>query len=90
MKRTPLRKVSKKRAKQNREYSKLRKEFLALRPYCDIFEPCCTRKATDIHHMKHREGNLLLDSAYWLPSCRACHRFLHDNPAYARESGFLF
>lgn len=34
MKRTPLRRVSKKRAKQNREYSKLRKEWLELHPYC--------------------------------------------------------
>ena len=34
MKRTPLKKVSKKRAGQNNTYSKLRKEFLAAHPYC--------------------------------------------------------
>lgn len=34
MKRTPIRRVSKKRAKENREYSKLRKEWLELHPYC--------------------------------------------------------
>lgn len=88
LKRCPIRKVSKKRAKQLREYSKLRKEFLAKHPHCEIFENDCTRKATEIHHMNKREGERLLDTAWWLPACRSCHQFITDRPACARASGF--
>lgn len=88
MKRTPLRKVSKKRAKENREYLKLRAEFLKARPYCEIFEPCCTRKATEIHHVNGRNGKRLLDMNQCLPTCRSCHRFITDNKKYAQEMGF--
>jgi len=88
MKRSPLRKVSKKRSKELREYSKLRKEFLKRRPYCEIFEACCTRIATTIHHMNHRENLRLLDKSWWLPACLPCHRFITDQPAYARANGF--
>lgn len=37
MKRTPIRRVSLKRAKLNREYSKLKAEFLKFHPYCLYF-----------------------------------------------------
>lgn len=35
--RKPIRKVSTKRAKLNREYTKLKAEFLKLHPYCQYF-----------------------------------------------------
>lgn len=89
MKRTPIRKVSKKRAGELKAYYALRATFLKLRPYCEIFEPCCTRKATEIHHVNGRNGDRLLDSQWFLPACRACHSFIHDRPKYAREMGFL-
>ena len=37
MKRTPIRRVSKKRAGANRLYAKLRKEYLEMHPWCQIF-----------------------------------------------------
>lgn len=37
MKRTPLRRVSKKRAKLNKEYTEKRRDFLYLRPLCEIW-----------------------------------------------------
>lgn len=37
IRRTPIRRVSKKRAAANAIYSKLRKEFLAKHPYCQWF-----------------------------------------------------
>lgn len=89
MKRSPLRKVSSKRAKELKVYSELRKLFLPVRQYCEIFVDGCTRKATDIHHINGRNGKRLNDTSWWLPSCRNCHRFLHDHPKYARENGFL-
>jgi hypothetical protein len=88
-KQSTLKKVSSKRAAQLRVYYKLRQEFLKEKPYCQIFEPCCTRKAVDVHHVKGRNGNRLVDKSWWIPACRPCHRFLHDRPAYARSAGFL-
>lgn len=87
MKRTPLRKTSKKRASELRVYSVLKKTFLKLRPYCEIFEPCCTRTAVDVHHTNGRKR--LNEIRDWLPACRACHDFIHSRPKYAREMGFL-
>jgi hypothetical protein len=89
VKRSPLRKVSPKRAGENRQYALLRKVFLIEKPYCEVFETCCTRKSTDVHHVNHREGKRLLDRRDWLSCCRACHEFLHQHPTYARKAGFL-
>lgn len=88
MKRTPLRKTSKKREKELRVYRVLKAEFLKRRPVCEVFEPCCTRKSVDVHHVNHREGKRLLDVSDWLPICRACHMFITANGRYAREMGF--
>jgi hypothetical protein len=37
MKRTPIKRVSKKRAQANREYSNKRKDYLIAHPWCQIF-----------------------------------------------------
>ena len=89
MKRSPIRKVSKKRDGELRVYRVLKAEFLKRRPYCEIFEPCCTRTAVDVHHVNGRNGKRLLDVSWWLPVCRGCHSFIHSRPKYAREAGFL-
>jgi hypothetical protein len=89
MKRSPLRKVSKKRAGENAEYLKLREKFLLDQPWCEIGARGCTRKARDVHHANHREGKRLLDRKYWWATCRSCHIFIGDNPKIAREKGWL-
>src|ERR1041385_1275308 len=89
MKKTPLRKVSKKREGELRVYRVLKAEFLKRRPNCEIFEPCCTRKSVDVHHVNGRNGKRLLIVSDWLSCCRACHSIIHSRPQYAREMGFL-
>jgi len=89
MKRTPLRKVSKKRAKELKTYDFLRVAFLTSRKFCEIVGPHCTRKSTEIHHVNGRNSDRLLNTTWWTPACRSCHSFLHDNPKYARDAGFL-
>lgn len=89
MRRAAIRKVSKKRQRELRVYSVLKKEFLSQRRFCEVFESCCTRKAIDVHHINGRNGKRLVDIRDWLPVCRSCHRFLHDHPKYAKEAGFL-
>lgn len=88
--RTPMRKVSKKRAVQNREYSKLRKQFLEEHPFCEValskgmlFQSC------DIHHIDKRNGKRLLDTSKWMAVSRTGHDWIHANPKLARERGWL-
>jgi len=84
MKKTPLRKVSKKRAEELKEYKKLREELLTPSVTCEV---CLTRKATQIHHKKRR-GKYMLDQSTYLPCCAECHRKIEDNPKWARDCGY--
>jgi hypothetical protein len=42
-----------------------------------------------VHHRNRRHGSLLLLMSEWLAVCRLCHSRIHDNPAWAREMGYL-
>ena len=58
------------------------KEFIASYPG----QSAVVRSATDVHHMK--KGHDRLDTAYWLPVCRQCHKDIEDNPEWAFENGY--
>lgn len=79
-----MKKISDKRAKQMREYSKKRKLFLERHPYCAV----CGGEADQIHHKAGRQGNMLLDEKYWLQVDFPCHRKIEDNPTWAKEKGY--
>lgn len=85
-KRKAIKPVSDKRKKQNAEYSMLRKAFLEEHPLCQV---CLSEEANQIHHMNHREGKRLNDQNYWLAVGPDCHRQIHDQPAWAKEKGYL-
>lgn len=85
----PIPPRSPKRSKQESQYGKLRKEFLSKYPMCQAHLPnTCTQIATDVHHMKGRIGNLLLNQTYWLALCRGCHNWIENHPEAAKELGF--
>lgn len=86
LRRTKLRPVSRKRSAQLREYAKRRKAFLAAHPFCAVFVGL---RATEIHHMNHREGDRLNDERYWLAVSEAGHRAIHAFPKEARAKGWL-
>lgn len=91
MKRTRLRRVSKKKQEQDKQYYALRKQFLALNPLCKVSldkgeQP--TREATDIHHMRGR-GKYYLAVETWLAVSRFWHNEIHTNPRWARAHGYL-
>lgn len=92
MKRTPLRKVSKKYAKELATYRSLKKFILGERYYCEMPSrtgaPSCLNRATQIHHMKGR-GKNLNSVVYWLAICNDCHRYIHDHANEARKLGVL-
>lgn len=81
-----IRKISKKRAIQNKEYSKLRLEYLNEHPICDV--GLCGAYATDIHHIAGRIGNKLTDITNFLAVCRKHHCEIEKNPIWAKEQGY--
>lgn len=83
----PIAKRSKKRAAQEREYSKRVKKWKLENPICKANLSGCTGKTVDCHHMAGKIGNLLTDESNWLPVCRNCHNWITDNSKQAIELG---
>jgi hypothetical protein len=82
-----------------RVYSAKRREFLERHPVCHVGSvltasglykeaSACTYDATDIHHVKKR-GQYLNEEAYFLPTCRSCHSWVHSHAGLARVLGLL-
>lgn len=87
---TPAKKIatkSSKKAGEDQVYSKLRKDYLTLRPVCKANVPGCTSVATDVHHKAGR-GKYYLITTTWLPVCRICHMWIETHPKEAKELGF--
>jgi hypothetical protein len=89
MKKTPLKKKSKKRSAEETEYSKLRLSYLQENHFCKAGLPNCSLVATDIHHMNSRTNEKLNDISDWIGVCRSCHTFIHNNPQTARDLNLL-
>ena len=79
---------SKKMQQLQREYTKLRKEYLSDKEMCNAKLHCCTLRTTDVHHMAGRIGEMLLYKPYWLPVCRGCHDWIEAHPIESKEMGF--
>lgn len=86
MKRTPIRKISSKRAKEVRIYLKLAAEFLQENPVCHV---CAIRHSNEVHHTKGRQGSMLNNRAFWISVCRFCHTRIENNRAWAMSQGYL-
>ena len=92
-----IRPMSKKRARENREYLKRRKAFLETKricyagPFLDHWgvPHDCHIAAKDVHHRAGRLGGNFLDESTWLPVCRPCHDWIHSHPKEARQLGLL-
>ena len=83
-----VRSRSPKRAKQEREYARLRHVFLEAHPRCEFRDAdACLLWATDVHHRRGRVGALLTDTRYWSALCRPHHRYVTEHPAKAYELG---
>lgn len=90
LRRTPLTRVSRKRARQLREYTRLRREFLEARPVCEFpgeFSEGCLGRAVEIHHRRGRVGADLVAVEHWSALCSACHKRVTERPAEAYELG---
>jgi hypothetical protein len=82
----PIPNVSDKRKIDNLKYSALRIEFLGKKE--NRICPITKKPTTDIHHKKGRIGSLLLDTRFWIALSREGHRFVEENPIWAKENGY--
>ena len=86
MRRTPLRRCSKKHAKELAKYRVLRLEYLEQHPVCEM--QGCSQPASQIHH-KFKRGKNLNNVDTWMGACSSCHRYIEDNKTWARENNYL-
>jgi len=86
LRKTAIRKVSRKREMELKVYRVLREEYLREHPCCEF--PGCATRAQDIHHKKGR-GKWLNVSDHFMGLCRHHHRWIHDHPSQARGLGYL-
>jgi 5-methylcytosine-specific restriction endonuclease McrA len=69
--------ATKKRARQNLKYTKVKKKFLQDHPTCMAQLEGCTGVATDLHHIGGRTGENLLKVEDFAALCRNCHDIIH-------------
>jgi hypothetical protein len=87
MRRTPLRRVSRKRAQALKIYRVSKSDYLSVHPTCEV---CAESEATDIHHkLPLGRGGKLNDSSIFLAVCRVCHNRIHHDPKWAEQQGYL-
>jgi len=88
IRRTPLRRISKKRQHELTIYRRLKRQHIAAHPTGEVVG--CTNPSVDIHHrLPLGRGGRLNDASIFMGVCRQCHIFLHANPSWARERGYL-
>jgi hypothetical protein len=86
LRRTPLKRVSKKHQAELVIYRKLRAEYLQNHPTCAFVG--CSSQATDVHHVCKR-GKNLNNVETWRALCRECHMYVENNKSWARLNGWL-
>jgi hypothetical protein len=82
-----INRYSKKRAAENRIYSKRRKKFLEDKDECEAKLEGCSWASTQVHHKKGRCGDNYLDVKTWLAVCHNCHTIIEKNPEFSKELG---
>lgn len=84
-----IKRVSKKKREQDKIYAKLRPQFLAEHPACEIqWDDKCSKKATQVHHVQRR-GKFYLKTETWKSSCRHCHAMVEAHGEEAEKLGHL-
>ena len=81
----PIKKVSKKQDKKNKEYSILRKEFLSLPENEICFIDGCNKKANTIEHRAGRWGTNFLNTSTWAACCLEHNLKLENNPELSKK-----
>lgn len=85
----PIAKVSAKRKIENREYTIKRLQFLAQPENQKC--PITGKQTTDVHHTYAGASRqrYFLNESTWIAVSRDGHNWIHNNPAEAKEQGYL-
>ncbi len=87
MRRTRIRPVSKKRARENRERRQVVEAMAEGDPWC---RKCREELAVDPHEVLSRaRGGSITDPENIVPLCRTCHRWVTEHPIQAQAEGWL-
>ena len=81
-----IKRVSKKRASQERAYKPVRKKFLSDNPICQV--DGCNSPSTDLHHKAGRSGAKLLEVDDFMAVCRKHHNEFEEKDKEARAAGY--
>lgn len=82
----PVKKITAKRAAENIEYLKLKREYLIVYPVCEVEE--CHLKSVDVHHQGGKENGRLLDINFFMAVCRQHHDYYTEHSREAIEKGY--
>lgn len=82
-----IKQISDKRSKEIKEYSQKRIVFLNTHTECQAKLKNCSIMASEVHHMKGKENDLLLDEQFWLPVCTHCHIIITEQSRMAIDLG---
>ena len=90
LRRTPIRRVSRKQAARQRQLSQTIRRLIGERGNaCELRLPCCTGRVEGSHHLRKRSQGRD-DSAENLKlSCDACNSWVEDHPTAAWRAGFV-
>ena len=87
---TRINPVSKKRASLNILRRSFVKKILNDRMMCEARIQGRTYMPTDVHEILTRgRGGSIIDEDNVLALCRNCHHFITNEPAWAKENGFV-
>jgi hypothetical protein len=99
--RKPLKRQSKKRAKESKVYMDKRKAFLGAHPWCQwwmaengvsedaVRDGLNAPRSAEVHHKKGRSGPHYLDETTWMAVSTKAHRYIHAHGQESREKGYI-
>jgi len=82
LKRKKLRPRSVKRSKEEGEYYRIGRAFLAENSRCAVYP---NMAATQVHHSRGRAGRLLTDRRWFIPTSQEGHSWIESHHREARE-----
>lgn len=80
-----IKRTSKKRAKENRQYTPVKRKYLQDHPICEV--EGCGAPSTDLHHVRGRSGKQLLKIEDFMATCRPHHDQFEKEDKAARDAG---
>lgn len=90
MKRSPLKRRSRKEGERLRRYEKARAAVAERSGLtCEARTPDCDGALHQVHHRKGRDGELIDELDLLIGVCVSCHRYIHGNPTISYQRGWM-